>query len=434
MFRRAGCRSLIADAAGGARLGGLLDGAEPTLVLLPETDDLAELRRRWPAHTFRGAAELAKSGVPVTPPDDRDAIAYLLFTSGSTGVPKGVKVAHRNVTAFVSYMAELYGITEHDRFSQMFQLTFDLSVFDMFVCWERGACLCCPTAKGLMNPGRFITDIEPTIWFSVPSTVAFMRHLGKLKPGAYPSLRWSLFCGEPLPLTSAEAWAQAAPNSIIENLYGPTELTIACTRYRYSPQTASAHSEQGIVPIGDPYPGMAALVVDDGLREVEPGETGELLMRGPQMSLGYLDDPEKTAIAFVVPAGQTDVHYRTGDRVRRPKDERPMTHLGRLDFQVKVLGHRVELGEIEAVIREESGLPGVVAVGWPVTESGFGGIEAFVEGDIDVAQLRTRVATRLPDYMTPRRVHAMARLPRNSSDKVDRQALTKWLGEENATG
>jgi acyl-coenzyme A synthetase/AMP-(fatty) acid ligase len=259
-----------------------------------------------------------------------------------------------------------------------------------------------------------------------------MKQFGMLKPGAFPSLRWSLFCGEPLPLASTAAWQKAAPNSSIENLYGPTELTIACTRFRWNESVPSTHCELGIVPIGTPFPGMAALVVDEELREVGPGETGELLMTGPQMSLGYLDDPGKTAIAFVAPPGRTDVYYRTGDRVRCATVERPMTHLGRLDFQVKILGHRVELGEIEAVMREESGLPGVVAIGWPVTESGFGGVEAFVEGDIDVAQLRTRASMRLPDYMTPRRIHAMAHLPRNSSDKVDRQALTKWLGEQDA--
>ena len=125
-----------------------------------------------------------------------------------------------------------------------------------------------------------------TIWFSVPSTAVFMKRLGILKPGRFPSLRWSLFCGEPLPVSLVAAWLGAAPNTALENLYGPTELTIACTLYRWDPQRSPAESERGIVPIGYPYPGMEVLVVDQALREREPGQEGELLMNGPQMSLG----------------------------------------------------------------------------------------------------------------------------------------------------
>ena len=152
---------------------------------------------------------------------DGNAIAYLLFTSGSTGAPKGVMVAHRNVISFVDYIADRLEVTERDIVSQMFDLTFDLSAFDMFVAWERGACVCCPSQKTLINPGQFIRGNGLTIWFSVPLTVSLMKQLGLLKPGAFPSLRLSLFCGEPLPASCADAWLRAAPNSILENLYGP---------------------------------------------------------------------------------------------------------------------------------------------------------------------------------------------------------------------
>jgi acyl-coenzyme A synthetase/AMP-(fatty) acid ligase len=173
---------------------------------------------------------------------------------------------------------------------------------------------------------------------------------------------------------------------------------------------------------------MNVLVADQNLNEVEPGEEGELLMNGPQMSIGYWKDPEKTAAAFVVPPGKTDVYYRTGDRVRRPIGDRPLTHLGRTDFQVKVLGHRVELGEIEATVRRISGLDGVIAVGWPVTPSGYGGIEVFIEVDAkEIDGLHNAVASALPEYMVPRRFHCMKRLPRNVNDKFDRKAMLKLL-------
>jgi amino acid adenylation domain-containing protein len=431
MFERAECDSIVVDLGSLPQMEKLLDRAQKrVLAVLPEVEDVGSYRERWPNHSFSGSGDLAPAREWQEPEAQPNGIAYLLFTSGSTGVPKGVMVSHRNVATFLDYMVERYAITEEDRLSQMFDMTFDLSVFDMFVAWERGACVCCPSQKTLIKPGKFIQDAELTLWFSVPSVAVFMKQLGMLKAGQYPRLRWSLFCGEPLPVSSASAWMEAAPNSILENLYGPTELTIACTLYRWNASRSVDEAEMGIVPIGYPYPGMDVMVADESLNEVSPGKEGELLMNGPQMSLGYWEDAEKTAAVFVRPPGKTGVYYRTGDRVRRPVGDQPLTHLGRIDFQVKVQGHRVELGEIEAVVRKISGFDGVVAVGWPVTSSGYGGIEVFVEGVANGKDgLRTAVANELPDYMVPKRFHFMNRLPRNVNDKFDRKAMLNMLQE-----
>ena len=207
-----------------------------------------------------------------------------------------------------------------------------------------------------------------------------MRRLGELKPGLYPHLRLSLFCGEALPVDVVRDWSLAAPNSIIENIYGPTELTIGCTAYRWNNQTSLDECEQGIVPIGEPFEDMEAMIVDEELREVPAGGEGELIMTGPQLSHGYWCDEEKTRRAFVSIAGRNGTYYRTGDRVRRSAPDRPLVYLGRLDNQIKVLGHRVELGEVEAVVRSISGVDAVVALGWP----GAGNadrIELFLEAD-----------------------------------------------------
>src|SRR5262249_28346453 len=147
------------------------------------------------------------------------------------------------------------------------------------------------------------------------------------------------------------------------------------TLYKWDPEKSPNECEIGVVPIGYPFPGMNVLVVDENLAEVSPGKKGELLMNGPQMSLGYWKDSEKTKSAFVLPPGREQIFYRTGDCVRRPVENGPLNYLGRLDFQIKIRGHRVELGEIESVVREASGFDGVVAVGWPATPSGWGGIE-----------------------------------------------------------
>ena len=225
-----------------------------------------------------------------------------------------------------------------------------------------------------------------------------------------------------------EAWAAAAPHSLVENVYGPTELTIACTYYRWNAEQSPLESALGVVPIGAPFPGMKMLDVDEGLKSVPPGQDGELLMTGPQLSLGYWQDPAKTAAAFVTPPGESEVYYRTGDRVRRPLDGAPLLYLGRVDNQVKVLGHRVELGEVEAVVRDESGIDGVVAVGWPNTPSGVGGIEVFLQTDGGgKAGWEERVAARLPVYMAPRRYHRLTTLPLNTNGKFDRRALAAQL-------
>ena len=429
MLVRSLCQSVIVDEAAARQLDELLEGVDTELLLLlPEHQDVSAFAAHWPRHRFLSARDLRAAGDWKPRATDPDGIAYLLFTSGSTGQPKGVMVAHRNVTHFVDAMVSRYQVTERDRLSQTFDLTFDLSAFDMFVAWEAGACVCCPTQSEKMLPGRYIIDRGITIWFSVPSTAVLMNRLRLLKPGRYPALRYSLFCGEALPVEVLRAFAAAAPNSICENLYGPTELTIACTLYRWDESISPDHCELGVVPIGDPYPGMDVLVADEQFREVAVGETGELLMTGPQLTLGYYRDPERTAAAFVVPPGQTRTFYRTGDRVRRTPPGRPMTYLGRIDNQIKIQGYRVELGEIEEVLRQEARVDVAIAVGWPVTSSGADGIVGFLGADTaDVEAIRARVVARLPPYMQPSALHLIAEFPLNANGKVDRKALLKLL-------
>lgn len=430
MLLRSGCNTIVVDRESTKQLDEILQGiTQPMLVVMPDTVEVAEFSRRWPRHTFLGAGSLASSGVwqPTTAPPS--SIAYLLFTSGSTGIPKGVMVSHSSVTHFVDFMVERYQITEEDRFSQNFEMTFDLSAFDMFVAWQRGACVCCPSAKNLISPARFIQNSALTVWFSVPSVGVFMKRLGLLKPNRFPSLRWSLFCGEALPADIAEDWVAAAPNSIVENLYGPTELTIACTLYRWDPQRSPAECQFGTVPIGRPYPDMHTIITDDDLKEVAPGQVGELLVTGPQLSLGYWQDAERTAVAFVTPHGKKETYYRTGDRVRRPlTGTDPIVYVGRTDHQVKVRGHRLELGEVEAVLKQQPGVDSAVAIGWPLTTSGAGGVVAFVTGSsVKENVLRNSVGAILPAYAVPREIRILPQLPLNVNGKVDRGALCSIL-------
>jgi acyl-coenzyme A synthetase/AMP-(fatty) acid ligase len=236
-------------------------------------------------------------------------------------------------------------------------------------------------------------------------------------------LRITIFGSEGLPVDLAVAWHKAAPNSIVENVYGPTELTVCCTAYRVDPATVAALADNGLVPIGEPLPGMRALVVDDHLRPVEPGEVGELLMTGPQVADGYWGDPGLTRQVFVTPPSETGTFYRTRDRVRSPLAGRPLTFLGRLDDQFKVNGIRVEPGEIEASLRRAAGCDAAVAVGWPEGASSVGGIVAFVEAQrVDEPAVVQQLRAELPRHMVPRRVIAVSPLPRTHRGKLDRRA------------
>jgi len=427
MIRQAELDAIIVDAGAQEQLADVLDSADPPLlVLAPEAESLGSGAGQAILADELGA-EPSLSDLPPLLPND---IAYLLFTSGSTGRPKGVPVTHVNASSFIDFAVGHYGITRDDRFSQTFDQTFDLSIFDLFVAWEKGASIYALQPLDLIAPARFITRNELTIWFSVPSIPALMRRKNTLKPDSLASLRVSLFCGEPLPAETAEAWQAAAPQSLVENLYGPTELTIACLWYRWDSASSAATCVNGLVPIGRPFPGLGAAVVDDNLETVEEGGSGELCVSGPQTTPGYWRDPSKTAERFVDLPGQqfpAERFYRTGDRVTRlPTGD--YVYLGRTDHQVKVMGFRVELGEVEACLLSEPNTVQAVAVGWPVKDGSAEGIVAFVSGtDIDLDWIRQEASKRLPTYMVPRDVRVVETMPLNVNGKIDRLALTETL-------
>lgn len=403
----------------------LLAVAKPLLVVtLGFTLESADAR-----HTVLADADLLPASewsAPTVAPDD---IAYLLFTSGSTGEPKGVMVAHRNIERFVDWAIDRYDLVETDRFSHMFEVTFDLSLFDMFAAWTAGGCLCVPDMRQRLLPAKYVVDAELTVWFSVPSTARLMKETRTLSENCFPGLRLSLFCGEALTVSVGRGWMDAAPNAVTENIYGPTELTLACTTYPMG-DAMEDEAVNGVVPIGVAFEQMRAKVLTPTYEEVAPGETGELALAGPQVTLGYWRDVERTAAAFIVPPGETETFYRTGDLVRRPAAEaEPLVFLGRLDSQVKVRGYRVELGEVEAILRTAANVDDAVALDWPRSESG--GAEGIVgivtgEGHDEKAVLRA-MGEHLPRYMVPSRLVVVEQFPLNTNGKIDRKALRAQL-------
>ena len=434
MLATSGCQTVVVGEEALGALRKVLESApDPLTIVLPLTAEANDLAAAFGRHRFVTAAELDPAsdwgGPPQVAPE---ATAYLLFTSGSTGIPKGVPVSQANVAGYLDYVGDLYGVVESDRFSQTFDLTFDLSVHDLFVCWSGGACLCCLPQASLIGPAKFIRDERLTMWFSVPSHGMVMQRMRMLKPGAFPSLRYSLFCGEPLSVSLASAWQKAAPNSTVENLYGPTEATIAILRHRWDEQRSPDHAVNGIVSIGEPFEGQRACIVDDRLGRLPAGETGELCLSGSQVVDGYLDDPEKTREQFVtLPDAAREVWYRTGDLARYDA-EGGYRYLGRLDSQVKIMGIRVELQEVEQAVRRAARTETAVCVAWPLHEGSAEGIVAFVAGapvDRSDAQIIEECRRALPDFMAPKKVHRLDALPLNASGKVDRGKLAASLNE-----
>ena len=238
----------------------------------------------------------------------------MIFTSGSTGVPKGVVVPTRAVFHLVNRLQELYGFRPEDRFSKAYNLSFDGSVHDMFTSWNAGASLHPVPANQLMAPMKFIQESRLTVWTSVPSTAVFLDRLKMLPPGAFPSLRYSIFSGEPLPLRSALAWKRAAPNSMVDNILGHTECWFFSTLERLS-DPPNVTPNRGLVAVGKPLPGFEAAVFDEACTPLPPGKEGELALSGPQVAQGYFQDPDRTAARSPLIDGK--IWYRTGDLVYR---------------------------------------------------------------------------------------------------------------------
>jgi amino acid adenylation domain-containing protein len=371
--------------------------------------------------------------LPVFDPEDRprevgaEDAGYMIFTSGSTGIPKGVLVPNRAVDHLVSTLLRVYGFGPGDRFSKAYNLSFDGSIHDMFTAWKAGGSLYPVPAAQLMAPMKFIQESQLTVWASVPSTAVFMERLKMLQPGAFPSLRCTIFSGEPLPLRSALAWQQAAPNSVVDNICGHTECCCFSTLERLS-DSPNVTPKRGLVAIGKPLPGFDAAVFDENCKPLGPGQEGELALSGPQVALGYFQDAERTAARFPVIDGKK--WYRTGDLVYREQSG-VYHHLGRIDHQVKIRGHRVELGEVEANLAEICGSDSVAAVAWPVEYGSARGIVAFhcVEG-LAPEQIRDALMRRVPRYAVPQQVLQLPSLPLTPNGKIDRKLLVEMLERE----
>lgn len=362
--------------------------------------------------------------IPAPVPRDAAETAYIVFTSGSTGMPKGVVVSCGALAGYLAETRKWAQFTPEDRVAEAHDITFDLSVHNMFLAFEAGCSLHLMSQLDLMAPQNFIRRNAITCWMSVPTIVNTMRRASSLKPGMFEKLRLSVFCGEPLGMDTVNAWAEAAPNSVVENIYGPTECTVVCTRQRLT-NPPLVTQNRNILAIGTPYDNFEiAICGPDGAR-LPDDETGEIALASPQLSDGYFKAPEQTAKAFRTIDGRR--WYFTGDLGLRDADG-ILHHMGRADNQVKVKGNRIELEEVEMHLRKVVGTDLAAVVAWPSLEGIAQGLVGFAAtGSGNETDIQNAMRATLPDYMVPQTIILRDVLPENINGKIDRKALVAEL-------
>jgi amino acid adenylation domain-containing protein len=349
-------------------------------------------------------------------------IAYILFTSGSTGRPKGVMITHANLDYYFEELEARYDFGPDDVFSQVFDPAFDCAIFDLFAAWGAGGTLVSVPGQAYRAVTDFVTAAGITVWYSTPAAISVVAGRGGLGAGAMPTLRLSTFAGDALKAADAAAWQQAAPQSILDNLYGPAETTITCTVYRWSQKSSPGECLNGIVPIGRLHRGHDYMFLDEDGRE-SPLE-GELCVSGPQVTPGYLD-PEDARERFF--AHGLRRWYRTGDRMRRAANG-DLLFLGRTDNQVQIQGWRTELTEIDHQVRRCAGVRDAVTV-TTVTDGRTQLVVFYTGAPATAAQFARQLLATLPQQMLPRHYQHLDELPLSLNRKVDRPALRQRAAE-----
>ncbi len=357
-----------------------------------------------------------------------DSLAYILFTSGSTGKPKGVPITRKNIGSFMkAFWASGISLDHTDRCLQCFDLTFDVSVQSFLAPLTRGACTYTIPHDQIKYSYVFglLEDHKLTFGSMAPSMVRFLKpYFGEI---LVPSMRYNILTAEASPVDLIQEWSACIPNATIFNFYGPTEATIYCTYYKYQKNTKQLN---GLLSIGKPMDGVTAIIVNEQGKLLPKNEKGELCVSGDQLTPGYWENPEKNQEVFfeLNVENRSQRFYKTGDLCFMD-DDGDIMYSGRLDFQVKIQGYRVELGEIEHHARQYLNGKNAVAIAI-VNTLGNAEIVLFVEGQAGSdGKILNYLKEKIPSYMIPAKVIVEREFPINTNGKVDRKILRQSLNE-----
>ena len=355
-------------------------------------------------------------------------LAYVLFTSGSTGAPKGVAIQHRAVLAYSAWAAATFGIDETTVFGNQTPFYFSMSVTDLYTSLRTGAQVQVLPRRLFSFPVQlldYLTVHEVNTLYWVPSALGGVVRWKALDYTALPPLRTILFAGETMPTPYLNYWQAHYPGALFANLFGPTETTDICAYYIVD----RAFSDDEPLPIGRACDNCGLLVLTDDGRAAEPGAVGELCVRGSFLAAGYYNMPDKTTERFCPNPLQPhypEIIYRTGDLVRYDENGL-LQYMGRADNQIKHMGYRIELGEIETAAFGQEGLQSCACI----YDAPKDRLVLFFTGRKGLEEeLRVRLAGRLPAYMQPTAYRRLQAMPQNQNGKIDRAALRALCKED----